>query len=175
MIIECRTTLAETLVSHLLQQHGAAFERPPLPPDDLRVIFALSAPLPPSAHDTLRQYARNTYGLRLLERRRAAAPGGVAGAAMSRPAMPFVTAADIAARYGVGYRTAARWCQRGLFPHMVTGPKAGRDPIYLIPESDLEGFIPPRRGRPTSAEPSRTAAAMRRSRQRRAGQLDPDT
>ena len=76
MIIECRTTLAETLVSHLLQQHGATFQRPQLPPYDLRVVFAITAPLPPSAHDTLQHYARNTYGLRLLDRQRAAATGG---------------------------------------------------------------------------------------------------
>ena len=79
MIIECRTTLAEALVSHLLHQQGATFERPLLSRYDLRVVFAITAPLPPSARDTLQRYARNTYGLRLLERRHAAAIGGKVG------------------------------------------------------------------------------------------------
>jgi hypothetical protein len=77
MIIECRTTLAEALVSHLLQQHSATFERPALPPYDLRDIFVVSGSLPPSAHDALQYFARNTYGLRLLDRQRARGAGAM--------------------------------------------------------------------------------------------------
>jgi hypothetical protein len=90
--------------------------------------------------------------------------------------MKFLTTADIAERYGVESETVSRWCQRGLFPNKITGPKTGTGAIYLIPESDLEGFTPPRRGRPASAAPSASANAQRRSRQRRAaraGQTDP--
>jgi hypothetical protein len=78
--------------------------------------------------------------------------------------MLYLTTADIAARYGRDYRTATRWCQRGLFPNLIKGRKTSTGPNYLIPESDLEHFTPPRRGRP--AAPKRQAGARRHSRKR---------
>jgi hypothetical protein len=75
--------------------------------------------------------------------------------------MHYLTTADIAARYGRDYRTATRWCQRGLFPHLIKGRKTSTGPNYLIPESDLVGFVPPRRGRPAAAKPKRLAARRR--------------
>jgi hypothetical protein len=81
--------------------------------------------------------------------------------------MNYLTTADIAARYGKNYRTATRWCQRGLFPHLIKGPKSASGAIYLILESDLESFTPPRRGRPAAAKPMRLTASQRRSRQRK--------
>jgi hypothetical protein len=82
--------------------------------------------------------------------------------------MHYLTTADIAARYGKNYRTATRWCQRGLFPHLIKGRKTASGAIYLIPESDLEGFMPPQRGRPAAAKPRRRPAARRRSRKQKA-------
>jgi hypothetical protein len=61
-----RRWIAETLVCQVLQHYDADFQRPPLPPYDLRVVFAISAALPTAAHDTLRYIARNTYGMRIL-------------------------------------------------------------------------------------------------------------
>jgi hypothetical protein len=81
--------------------------------------------------------------------------------------MHYLTTADIAARYGKNYRTATRWCQRGLFPHLIKGRKTATGAIYLIPESDLEGFTPPRRGRPAAAKPTRRPSARRQSRKRK--------
>jgi hypothetical protein len=82
--------------------------------------------------------------------------------------MNYLTTADIAARYGKDYRTATRWCQRRLFPNLIKGRRTASGAIYLIPESDLEGFTPPRRGRPAAAKPTRLTTAQRRSRQRKA-------
>ena len=81
--------------------------------------------------------------------------------------MDLLTTAQVAERFGVQASTVSRWCQRGIFPNAVSGPKTGRGAIYLIPESDLEGFTQPIRGRPRDAEPSPAAAAQRESRQRR--------
>ena len=85
--------------------------------------------------------------------------------------MNFLTTADIAARYGRDYRTATRWCQRGLFPNLVKGRKTASGAIYLVPESDLECFTPPRRGRPAAAKRKRRRAAGGRSRKRHAARL----
>jgi hypothetical protein len=82
--------------------------------------------------------------------------------------MNFLTTADIAARYGRDYRTATRWCQRGLFPHLINGRRTASGAIYLVPESDLECFTPPRRGRPAAAKRKRPRTAQRRRRNRRA-------
>jgi hypothetical protein len=81
--------------------------------------------------------------------------------------MNYLTTADIAARYGKNNRTATRWCQRGLFPHLIKGRRTSSGAIYLIPESDLEHFRPPQRGRPAAAKPRRSTVATRRSRQRK--------
>jgi hypothetical protein len=85
----------------------------------------------------------------------------------------LLTTEQVGERYGVQADTVSRWCQRGLFPHMRLWPKTGRGAIYLIPESDLVGFVPPERGRPTDAAPSAAAAAQRRSRARRRRSSDP--
>jgi hypothetical protein len=82
--------------------------------------------------------------------------------------MTFLRTKQVAKRYRVVSQTVSRWCQRSLFPNMILGLKAGRGAIYLIPETDLEGFTPPELGRPTDADPSPAAAAKRRSQQRRA-------
>jgi hypothetical protein len=81
--------------------------------------------------------------------------------------MEYLTTQQIAERYGVEVQTVSGWCKRGLFPNVRLGPKTGRGAIYLVPESDLDGFVPPERGRPTDAVPSAAALAQRQSRQRR--------
>jgi hypothetical protein len=60
----------------------------------------------------------------------------------------LLTVADVAERFDVAERTARGWCDRGLFPHAVQGPKTGRGAIWLIPESDLENFERPKVGYP---------------------------
>jgi predicted site-specific integrase-resolvase len=56
----------------------------------------------------------------------------------------LLTTADLAARYAVSPRTVNGWCRRGRFPN---ARKKGRD--WWIPETDLEGFVPPARGNRT--------------------------
>jgi hypothetical protein len=72
-------------------------------------------------------------------------------------ALSLLTIAQVAERFDVAERTVRGWCQRGLFPHAVQGPKTGRGAIWLIPESDLEGFELPKvgypKGRPRSPSP----------------------
>lgn len=85
--------------------------------------------------------------------------------------MGLLTTQQVAERYGVEVQTVSGWCRRGLFPNVVLGPKTGRGAIYLIPESDLEGFEPPRPGPQPAEAPSEMALAKRRSRQR---QRDPE-
>jgi predicted site-specific integrase-resolvase len=85
--------------------------------------------------------------------------------------MALLTTEQVAERYGVEVQTVSRWCQRGLFPNLERGPRTGRGAIYLIPESDLENFTPPRMGRPTVANASPATEAKRRSRDR---QRDPE-
>jgi hypothetical protein len=84
-----------------------------------------------------------------------------------RKAMTLLTTAQIAERYGVQMQTVSRWCQRGLFPNLMKGRKTGHGAIYLIPESDLESFTPPRRGRPAATKSRRRTTTRRRSRKRR--------
>ena len=80
--------------------------------------------------------------------------------------MNYLTTADLAARYGRNYRTATRWCQHGLFPNLIKGPRTSTGALYRIPESDLERFTPPRRGRPAAAKHKRPTG-RRRSRKRK--------
>ena len=57
----------------------------------------------------------------------------------------MLTTATVALRLGVEPMTVRRWCQRGLLPG---AEKSGVEPrtTWLIPESALEGFTPPKRG-----------------------------
>ena len=74
-----------------------------------------------------------------------------------------LTTADVAERLGVSAITARWWCRRGLFPN-AREQQTARGPVWAIPESDLEGFTPPKRtGRPPKpkaegeAKPKRAA------------------
>lgn len=85
--------------------------------------------------------------------------------------MELLTTAAVAKRLGVARATVTSWCRRGRFPNVVAGPRTGRGPTYLIPESDLVDFTPPALGRPAHAVPSPAATAKRRSRARAAETL----
>ena len=57
----------------------------------------------------------------------------------------MLTTATVALRLGVAPVTVRRWCRIGLLPG---AEKIGAEPreTWLIPESALEGFTPPKRG-----------------------------
>jgi len=59
----------------------------------------------------------------------------------------MLTTADVARRYQVSGTTVRRWCELGL---LAGAEKVGIPPrvTWVIPESALEGFEPPRPGRP---------------------------
>jgi hypothetical protein len=78
-----------------------------------------------------------------------------------------LTTNDIAERYQVAKRVARRWCEEGRFPHAYQLPiTIGRGQAWLVPESDLEDFVPPKIGRPLAGNPS-TAALKRREQRAR--------
>jgi DNA-binding GntR family transcriptional regulator len=54
---------------------------------------------------------------------------------------------EVAERYGVSSTTVRKWCELGL---LAGAEKVGIPPrvTWVIPESALEGFEPPRPGRP---------------------------
>jgi predicted site-specific integrase-resolvase len=58
-----------------------------------------------------------------------------------------IKASEVAKRYNVKHVTVRAWLKRGLFPNAVLEETiAGK--IWLIPESDLDGFQLPQMGRP---------------------------
>ena len=56
-----------------------------------------------------------------------------------------ITTSELAERYGVGHSTARGWCTAGLFPN-ARQEETPRGAVWMIPEGDLQGFTPPRRG-----------------------------
>ena len=64
---------------------------------------------------------------------------------------------QVAERLDVTRQIVARWCRRGLLPgaHEVD---AGRGNVWLIPETALAGFTPPKpTGRPPKAKAEKAA------------------
>ena len=61
--------------------------------------------------------------------------------------MKRLTTSEVAKRLGVAQVTVNVWCLQDKFPH-ATKEETPRGPVWTIPESDLEGFVPPRAGRP---------------------------
>jgi excisionase family DNA binding protein len=64
-----------------------------------------------------------------------------------------LTAAQVAERLGVGRSTVNLWCRQGRFP----GARFEGSPVgdyWLIPESDLKGFVKPKRGRTPKQAPA---------------------
>jgi hypothetical protein len=63
-----------------------------------------------------------------------------------------LTTAQVAEKLGVSPITARLWCRRGLFPN-AHEQQTPRGPVWMIPESDLVTFTPPKKtGRPPKAE-----------------------
>jgi hypothetical protein len=60
--------------------------------------------------------------------------------------MTVLTAKDIAERQNVKKRVAQGWIQRGLFPNAHKKYIEPFGEIWLVPETDLEGFQNPRPG-----------------------------
>ena len=61
---------------------------------------------------------------------------------------PDLTTAQVAERMGVSVHAVRFWIKRGLLPHAYARAES-RGPVWMIPESDLEGFEPPKKtGRP---------------------------
>lgn len=54
---------------------------------------------------------------------------------------------EVAERLGVLNSTVRIWCRSGRFPNAVQ-EETLRGPVWLIPESDIEGFEKRGRGRP---------------------------
>jgi hypothetical protein len=76
-----------------------------------------------------------------------------------------LTAREIAEKYNVDEQVARRWCRTGLFPNAYPSPiKTGKGNVWLVPESDLENFTPPRRGPKLVENPKPGTLAQRRNR-----------
>ena len=62
-----------------------------------------------------------------------------------------LTAREVAVRYNVTPKTVKVWCRKKLFPNArLEETRLGS--VWLIPESDLNGFEPPEAGRPLKAK-----------------------
>ena len=71
--------------------------------------------------------------------------------------MKRLTTSEVAKRLGVGKSTVNLWCNQGKFPH-AESLEESRGPVWLIPESDLNGFVKPTPGRPKSAPANQKTA-----------------
>jgi len=80
--------------------------------------------------------------------------------------MKKLTTSEVAKRLGVGKSTVNLWCNQGRFPN-AESVEESRGPVWLIPESDLEGFTLPTRGRPSkSKEEAEKSVAKKRIRKK---------
>jgi excisionase family DNA binding protein len=78
----------------------------------------------------------------------------------------LLTTSRAAERLGVGKSTVNLWCRQGRFPN-AESTDTPRGPVWLIPESDLEGFEPPKMGRPSkSKEEAEKSVAKKRVRKK---------
>jgi excisionase family DNA binding protein len=72
-----------------------------------------------------------------------------------------LTAVQAAERLGVGRSTVNLWCRQGRFPraHIEESPLGS---YWLIPETDLNRFEKPERGRPRKAQTEKTSKKGKR-------------
>ena len=59
----------------------------------------------------------------------------------------FLKASEVAKIYDVNSYTVKGWCRNGMFPNARLEESVAGS-IWLIPESDLKGFVKPEKGRP---------------------------
>ncbi len=76
--------------------------------------------------------------------------------------MKRLTTSEVAKRLGVGKSTVNLWCNQGKFPS-AESVEESRGPVWLIPESDLDGFVKPTPGRPKTLPAAPTATAAHKS------------
>lgn len=74
--------------------------------------------------------------------------------------MAKLTSAQVAERLGRAHSTVRLWCNRKLFPNAerIDTPNGG---YWLIPESDLKNFTPPKLGRIPKPKPAAQPAKRR--------------
>ncbi|MBS3915572.1 MAG: helix-turn-helix domain-containing protein [Bacteroidetes bacterium] len=81
--------------------------------------------------------------------------------------MKFLTAKQVAEKYGVTKRVVQGWCERGLLPNAKKVDSGFGFDVWQIPERDLENFVKPEgRGKPRLDNPSAATLAKRRSREK---------
>jgi hypothetical protein len=75
----------------------------------------------------------------------------------------MLTTSKVAERLKVAQPTVKLWCRQGRFPNAEL-QETPRGPVWMIPESDLQGFTLPTRGRPSKSkdEAEKSAAKKRR-------------
>jgi hypothetical protein len=64
-----------------------------------------------------------------------------------------LTAFQISRRFNVKQTTVRLWCRKGLFPNAKCERIIYGVVAWLVPESDLQNFTPPKMGRPTKPKP----------------------
>jgi len=74
--------------------------------------------------------------------------------------MSEMTTSQAAARLEVGASTVRLWCHQGRFPN-ARAEDTPRGLVWLIPESDLKGFVRPKRGRTPKAKPEQSNGKKR--------------
>lgn len=76
--------------------------------------------------------------------------------------MKKLTTTEVAERLGVGKSTVNLWCNQGRFPN-AENVEESRGPVWLIPESDLAGFVKPKRGAPSKLKAKGNGPAKKRA------------
>lgn len=76
---------------------------------------------------------------------------------MARKETELLTTTEVAERLGAGESSIRIWCAEGRFPNARHYGK-----MWLIPETDLDGFIKRDVGRPPKPKPEEAAAKKAR-------------
>ena len=73
--------------------------------------------------------------------------------------MNKLTTSEVAERLKVGQSTVNLWCRQGKFPNAerVQTPQGG---YWVVPESDLKKFEPPKMGRPRKVQTQKAATRI---------------
>ena len=73
-------------------------------------------------------------------------------ATVSRMSEKTLTSRQVAERYKVALSTARAWFLQGLVPDAPL-KQTELGPVWIVSESALNGFVPPRAGRPPKGRP----------------------